>query len=207
MAQKPIIHIVADQCETIEFSVVDMMGDEYTWDLFTDSTANFANDDARLDPAIYFEDGDYRDSSSVKVHGLASGRYFVRVMAWDEEACTNNLLVYMLDILEALPEAVVYADSACIGEPTVLKIVLTGKGPWDLIYTFTDETNAVNLYGVTESEITVSLPPLPEGETEVWVMEVVEYNGVCRVVSSNPSERARVVIYPKPTNSKIYLKE
>jgi len=62
-AQKTLHPIVIEECETLELSVVDMMGDEYTWDFFEDSTANFAVNDDRKDRLLYLNDGDYRDSS------------------------------------------------------------------------------------------------------------------------------------------------
>lgn len=184
----------------MELSVVDMKGDEYTWDFFQDSTANFALNDDRLDPILYFDDGDYRDSSHVIVTGLTPGRYFLRVTAWDEQACTNNLIMFLIDVLEHFPEATVESDSLCYDDPVVFKIVLTGYGPWDLKYTYGDGKTVVNLNGVTEPEQTIKLPALPVGTTEVWVQEIIDQ------CSSNikPSEKGRIVIFPIPTNSKIY---
>ena len=206
IAQKPIQRFTVDQCETIEFSVVEWPGDRYTWDLYRDSTVNFANTKGDLDPVTYFDDGMYQ-GSTVRVNWLQPGRYFLRVMVWDEVKCTNNLLVFKVDVLENLPEATIVGDSACIGEPLVVKIVFTGLGPWDVTYTFGDESNAINLNGIVEPEFTIPITGLPVGTTDFWVMEVVEDNGVCRVVNSTSSDKVGVIIYPKPKNSKIYLKE
>ena len=202
MAQKKLSHIVIEECETLELSVVDMMGDEYTWDFFKDSTANFAVNDDREDRLLYFSDGDYRDSSTVTVTGLTPGRYFLRVTAWDEQACTNNLIIFLIDVLEHFPEATVIGDSLCYDDPVVFKIVLTGYGPWDVKYTYGNGTTVINLNGITEPEITVKMPPLPVGTTDVWVQEIIDQ------CSSNikPSEKGRIVIFPIPTNSKIYPK-
>ena len=205
-AQKPVTYFQVDQCDTIEFSVVEWPGDRYTWDIYRDSTVNFAKTKGDVEPAVYFEDGMY-GGATVRVVNLEPGRYFLRIMVWDEENCTNNLLVFMLDVLENLPEAFLEGDSLCIGETALVKVVLTGMGPWDIKYTYGDGTNIVNLNGVTESEFTVPLPMLPEGKTDFWVMEVVEDNGVCRIVNSTPTPKIGVLIYPKPTNSKIYLKK
>jgi hypothetical protein len=205
MAQKPVTHIEVDQCESYEFSVVDWPGDRYTWDLYTElqwDTVNFAKQKGNVPPVPYFDKGMY-EGSTVTVNWLDPGRYFLRVMVWDENTCTNNLLVYLVDVLEHKPEATVVGDSLCYGDPVVFKIILTGMGPWDLKYTYGDGIAILNLNGVTEPEQTVTLPPLPAGITEVWVREIIDQ------CSSNlmPSERGRVVIFPKPTNSKIYLKE
>lgn len=199
-AQKTLHPIVIEECETLELSVVDMMGDEYTWDFFEDSTANFAVNDDRLDPLLYFDDGDYRDSSSVIVTGLSPGRYFLRVTAWDEQACTNNLIIFFITVIEHFPEATVIGDSLCYDDPVVFKIILTGYGPWDVKYTYGNDNTVVNLNGITEPEQTIKLPPLPVGTTDIWVQEIIDQ------CSSNikPSEKGRIVIFPIPTNSKIY---
>lgn len=204
VAQKPIVHIVVNQCETIEFSVQEMPGDRYTWGIFSDSTANFAHDDNLWEPVPYFQKGMYQ-GSTVTVTGLEPGRYFIRVMVWDEVNCTNNLMMYMLDILEALPTATLEDAEACIGEPTFVKIVLTGRGPWDVLYTVNDEVYAVNLAGSTEMEHTITLPPLPTGEHKIWVMEVTDECAVNSYEINPPT--GRVVIFPKPISSKIYLVE
>jgi hypothetical protein len=202
MAQKPVNHIEVEQCETIEFSVVEWPGDRYTWDLYTElewDTVNFAQQSGNVEPVPYFEDGMYQ-GSTVQVHWLDVGKYFLRVMVWDETTCTNNLLVFSVDVKEHIPQAILTGDSLCYGEPAVFRIVLTGMGPWDVAYTYGDGTATVNLNGVIDPVQTISLPPLPVGLTEVWVKEIIDQ------CNSNvkPSEKARIVIYPIPTQSKIY---
>lgn len=202
MAQKPILHLETDQCDTTELAIVDVPGDRYTWDIYRDSTVNFATDKGDVDPVPYFENGMY-EGSSVRVLGLEPGRYFIRVMVWDEVGCTNNLLVYMLDILETLPEATVLDTSMCIGEPTFMRIILTGRGPWEVTYTEGTYTKTINLQGEPGDEFVVPIDPLPVGTNEIWIMEVTDQ---C-TVNSYPSEKGRVVIFPKPRNSRIYLQE
>ena len=202
MAQKPVTHIEVDQCESYEFSVVEWPGDRYTWDLYTElewDTVNFAKQDGNVDRVPYFEKGMY-EGSTVTVNWLEPGRYFLRVMVWDETICTNNLLVFLIDVLEHKPEATVEGSEACYGEPVVFKIVLTGMGPWDLKYTYGDGTAVINLNGVMENEQTITLPPLPKGIFDVWVTEIIDQCTENLV----PSEKGRIVIFPKPTNSKIY---
>ena len=202
MAQKPVTHIEVDQCESYEFSVVNWPGDRYTWDLYTElqwDTVNFAHQKGNVDPAGYFDKGMYR-GSTVTVHWLDAGKYFLRVMVWDETTCTNNLLVFTINVLENKPEATIVGDSLCYGDPVVFKIILTGMGPWNLKYTYGDGKAVLNMNGVSEPEQTVTLPPLPVGTTEVWVQEIIDQ------CTSNliPSEKGRIVIFPIPTNSKIY---
>lgn len=203
VAQKPVNYIEVDQCESYEFSVVEWPGDRYTWDLYTElewDTVNFAKQNGNVPPVPFFDKGMYQ-GSTIKVNWLEPGRYFLRVMVWDEVSCTNNLFVFEINVLEHKPEATVEGNEACYGEPVVFKIILTGMGPWDLKYTYGDGTAVVNLNGVVESEQAVTLPPLPAGIFDVWVTEIIDQ------CSSNliPSEKGRVVIFPKPTtNSRIY---
>ena len=58
-AQKPVQLIEVEKCETMEFSVVDWPGDRYTWDLYRDSTVNYAK--AKGDVVITM-DADLQDS-------------------------------------------------------------------------------------------------------------------------------------------------
>lgn len=202
MAQKPLTTIEVEQCETFEFSVVNWAGDRYTWDLYTElewDSVNFAIQKGNVDPAAYFEDGDY-GGSTVAVHWLDPGKYFLRVMVWDEKNCTNNLLMFMVNVLEHIPEATITGDSLCYGDPVVFKIVITGKGKWDAIYTYGDGTASINLNGENKVEQAVTLPALPVGTTEVWVKQIIDE------CNSNvvPSEKGRIIIFPIPTNSKIY---
>ena len=204
MAQKqiPVQHIVAEQCETIEFSVVEWPGDRYTWDLYTEmkwDTVNFAWQKGNVDPVPYFENGMY-EGSTVRVSGLDPGKYILRVMLWDEVYCSNNLTVFVLDVLKHELDATLEVDSVCYGEPVVFKIILTGMGPWDLKYTYGDGTVILNMNGIMEPEQTVTLPPLPVGITDIWVQEIIDQ---C-TRNLIPSEKARIVIYEIPTNSGIY---
>ena len=203
MAQKevPIQPIVVDQCQSLTFSVEKWPGDRYTWDLYTElrwDTVNFAQQKGNVEPVPYFEDGNY-EGSSVTINWLDAGRYFLRVMVWDEKNCSNNLLVFLVDVIENIPQAELTGDSVCYGETAVFKIVLTGLGPWDLKYTYGDGTAILFLNGVTETTATVPLPPLPVGATDVWVQEIIDQ------CTSNlvPSDKARIVIYPIPTHTKI----
>lgn len=207
VAQKPITHIIAEECEQIELSVVEWPGDRYTWDIYADSTTNFAQFKGDMDPALYFQKGMY-EGATVTVENLPVGRYFVRVMVWDEVNCTNNLLVFMLDILEHIPYAELIGDSLCYGEPLKLKIVFSGPGPWKAIYTYGDGTDHINLNNdewiyESEYEFTPLIPPLPVGDTEFWILQVTDQ---CKV-GDQVVDKQVVRIYPRPTNSKIYVSD
>jgi len=204
IAQKPLLYFEVEKCETLEFSVHNIPGDRYTWDIYRDSTVNFATEKGDVDPVTYFENSHY-EGSTVRVNWLDAGRYFVRLMVWDEVNCTNNLLVYLVDVRETPLMAEITGDSLCFGDLALVKIVLTGRGPYDLTYTYVSNGNGanevnVNLVGLVEEEFTVALPPLPVGITEVWVQQIIDECTENLV----PSEKARVVIFPKPVQSRIY---
>ena len=101
---KPVQKFEIGQCERLTLSVVDMPGDRYTWDIYSDPNVNFAQDKGDLDPVEYFENSMY-EGSTVQINSIEPGRYFVRVMVWDDVECTNNLLVYELVVHETKPEA------------------------------------------------------------------------------------------------------
>ena len=200
MAQKPVPRYEVDQCETFEFNIVQWKADRYIWDIYTElewETFNFATNDGNVDET-HFVDG--KVGTTVRVTGLDPGRYFVRVMAWDETNCTNNLMLFMVDVLEYKPEARFEDAAACYGEPIVFKIIFTGTGPWEVEYTYGDGTAVLFLNGdVSEMEFT---PPVTlQQTTDFWITKI---NNRCIEDIIGVPEKARIVIFPIPTQSKIY---
>jgi hypothetical protein len=133
----------------------------------------------------------------------------VRIHVWDEVSCTDNIEMYVLEVIEKPLDIELYADSVCIGEPTLVRIVFSGVGPYDIVAHYGDALNptVVNLNGEVGPEVTVPITEvLPVGETKFWVMTVTDD---CKVHSWEESERPSVGvwIYPKPDQSRIYLKE
>lgn len=212
-AQKPVWLLEVDQCDTMEFSVAsrpNIDDSHFVWEIFTDSTVNFVNTGGALDHDIAFVDGMYA-GRKVRVTGLDPGRYFVRIMVWDEISCTNNLEMFMMDIVQTNLDFVLEGDSVCIGEPAVVKIVFTGVGPYTLDFTYGDALtgNVVNVNGIVVDGPEYSIPitdPLPAGETKFWVMNVTDG---CRVNSyeTATAPSTGIMIYPKPNQSKIYVKD
>jgi len=209
MAQKPVQHIVVSRHDTIEFSVVEWPGDEYTWDIYDDPGLNFALENERLDPALYFVDGMYR-GSTVYVTNLPPGQYYLRVMVWDEVNCTNNLTLFSLEV-EDVPEADLYGNEACFGDPTYLHVVLTGVGPWDITYTDGLERHDVNLDGNPgEDQYILIQTNTMEPNDEVIIKEYwIDYIHDLGTggINNEPSDKAKIIIYPIPSNSEIYIKE
>ena len=196
--------IVVDQCDTMQFSVTSRPSipeTHFVWAIYPSSNdpTDVLDPTGSLDPSTYFADGMYA-GRTVSVVGLDPGTYYVRIHVWDEVTCTDNIEMYVMEVIEQELDAYMVGDSACIGDPAVVKIVFTGKGPYNVVYTFGDEFNSVNLNGITDPEYTIPVA-FPVGTTEFWVMEV---SNDCVVKSYTVPEKARLEIYPKPTSSQIY---
>ena len=209
VAQKPVPAFEIIQCDTLQFEITEFPGDEYTWDLYKDSTGNYAVTQGDMEAAVYFENGMYR-GATVRVFNLPPGDYFLRIMAWDEVNCTNNLMVFKMHVIEPPPPELI-GDSLCYGELPLVRVIFTGVGPWDFEYSYEDgEGGIVNLNGHTDDpEITIPImEPLPVGEYSFWIMEV-DYSNGCSVKTYEVEERPRtgILIYPKPVQKKIYVKD
>ena len=200
--------IVVDQCDTMEFSVTSRPGiddSHFIWDIYNSSPdpSNVLDPAGALDRALYFADGQYA-GRTVRVVNLVPGIYYVRIHVWDEISCTDNIEMYVMEVIGKKPDVELVGDSVCIGEPAIVKLIFTGSAPYNIVYAFGDESNTVNLNGITEPEISIPITdPLPVGETTFWVMEVTDQ---CTVNSYEVDERPRtgIIIYPKPANSRIY---
>lgn len=205
--------IQIEECDTMEFSVVSRPAipeTHFVWGIYNSSTdpTDVLDPAGTLDPALYFVDGQYA-GRTVRVTGLDPGIYYVRIHVWDEVTCTDNIEMYVLEVLESTLDMELVGDSVCIGDPPVVRIIFSGVGPYDIIYKYGDEITGtvVNLNGVVGPEVTVPImEPLPVGETTFWMMEVSDD---CKVYTWEESERPGVgiLIYPKPNQSRIYLKE
>lgn len=200
----PVQKLTLPQCDSYEFSVENWPGDRYTWDLYQDTTANFAFAKGDVDPAAYFEDGMY-EGSTVTVNWLDPGRYILRVMVWDETTCTNNLMIFYVLITEHVPELVLIGDSVCEDETALLKVVFTGLGPWEAVYTYGDGTDHLNLNGPDELPFVIEIPGLPVGTREYWVMEVTDQCTVHSYPEPYP-DRARITIFRRPFSQRINVK-
>ncbi|MCY1721146.1 hypothetical protein OU798_12380 [Prolixibacteraceae bacterium Z1-6] len=215
--EKSAAQITVHECDTMTFSVTsrpNIPETHFVWGIYTasDQPKDVLDPAGTLDPALYFVDGMYAsgEGRTVKVTGLAPGKYYVRIHVWDEVSCTDNIEMYVMTVLESELVMEMYADSVCIGEPTNVYIRFTGRGPYEITYTVGDELtpSVVNLNGTeVDPEITIPInQPLPVGETTFWVIKVEDN---CKAYEYTGDERPStgIVIYPKPTQSRIYLKD
>ena len=211
--EKSAAKVVVEQCDTMEFSVTsrpNIDDTHFVWGIYnsSDGPTDVLDPAGTLDPAIHFVDGQYA-GRSVKVVGVEPGRYYVRIHVWDEISCTDNIEMYVMDVIEVIPEVELYGDSVCVGEAATVRIVFSGVGPYNIEYGFGDENtgNVINLNGtVTGPEVTIPLTGLPAGPQTFWIISIEDD---CRAYEYPIDERPTVVviIYPKPRNSQIYLKE
>lgn len=205
------------ECDTMTFSVSSrpqIPEPHYVWGIYEASSGitDVLDPAGTLDPTVHFVDGMYAsgEGSTVQVIDLDPGMYYVRIHVWDEVSCTDNIEMYVLEVLESTLDLEVYTDSVCIGEPTNVYIRITGVGPYDIYYTVGDqETPSVyNLNGrVKDPEITIPIDQqLPVGETTFWVIKVEDN---CKAYEYSLDERPNtgILIYPKPAKQPIYLKE
>jgi hypothetical protein len=191
--------------EITDLSVTQEAEDTYIWDIYNDSTVNFAviNGTAIADGDAIFVNGN--TGTSVQVQWLQPGRYFYKVTSYDVTGCTNNLKMGIVDVMEALPTANIAApDTVCAGDPITLEVTLTGTGPWE--FTYTDGTNqwteTVPDVSKTPPVIvhSITIDPGPTTTTEYWITSVTDKYGTNLV----PSEKAIQVIDPLPVPSAIY---
>jgi hypothetical protein len=204
--------IVIEQCDTMEFSVVSrptIDESHFVWAIYNASPnpTDVLDPTTSLDPALYFTNGQYA-GRTVSVVNLDPGEYYVRIEVWDEVSCTNNVEMYVLEVIESIPDVELYGDSVCIGDPATVTIRFTGVGPYTISYTYGDENTGtfVNMNGVVVDGPKVVIPilePLPVGENSFWLISIEDD---CKAYEFPIDERpgTGVRIYPKPSNSQIY---
>lgn len=206
--------IVVNQCDTMEFSVTSRPSIDdthFVWAIYNSSPnpVNVLDPAGALDPAIAFVDGQYA-GRTVQVIGLQPGKYYVRIHVWDEISCTDNVEMYVMEVIETKPEMELFADSVCIGDPATVRIIFTGLGPYTIDYSYGDEItgNVVNMNGVVEGpEAVIPIQnPLPVGITEFWITQIID-QCTTYIIAPEDVQKAKVLIYPKPSNSRIFVKD
>ncbi len=191
--------------ETIELSVIQEPGDTYTWDLYNDPSVDFATDGGNALPTeAFFVDG-INTGATVNVTWLEPGIYFFRVLAVDEEGCTNNLEVGIVEVLE-LPTAELSLDplEICIGEPAVLTITLTGVPAWGLTLHAEDVdgnvTDVFEFQDILDVDNPIEMTVSPIETTIYRVVRVVDQIGE----NLDATESIQLTVHPLPENSQIY---
>ena len=192
--------MVVFQGDTTELAVVQMPGDNYEWEIYTDGTVDFATVPGNCPPAyILFVGGN--TGASVNVKWLEPGIYFYKVTASDAAACTKNFKIGILEVKQSLPVATITdPDPAgiCAGEPVKLEVSFTGTGPWNFKYT--DGTTIWQVSNVPGSPYLLIIDPGPTTTTDYHITEVVDQKGTNTAVSNTVTQK----VNPLPLPSTIY---
>lgn len=208
MAQIAVSKYVVYQGDTTTLSVIEVPYESYSWELYNDSTVDFAQVPGACPPALAdFVGGN--TGSSVQVEWKEPGIYFYKVTAWNITGCTNNIRIGIMKVLEALPKAVleVNPDSICEGEWAELVVEFSARGPWTMKLQTKDLINGTITtqdYGpVQEADNPLRIPVGPKTTTEYTVIEVSNKFGV----QTEPSNLVKLTVHPLPQRTPIYLKK
>lgn len=198
MAQEPVY-----TGQTSTLSVEQNGADTYQWELYSDSTVNFAVEPGDPAPMAYADFVSGSEGTSVNVQWKKPGTYFFKVTAVDAAGCTMNLKIGRIKILESLPVATITPPDikgVCVGEAITLEVTFTGKGPWS--FTYTDGTSEWNITDVPESKNPYPLvvSPGPVVTTEYWITTVID----SRATNTEISNKVTQVIHPLPAPPTIY---
>ena len=126
--------LTAYQGQTTELRIVQQTGDTYTWELYNDSTVNFATVSGHVpSDEAYFIDG-INSGTAVRVAWLEPGTYFYKVTAVNATACTNNLKIGRITILDeqqSVQEPPVANDDYFIVDCDPIMANITDNDSWD----------------------------------------------------------------------------
>jgi len=200
---------VVRQGETTTTVVEPQPGDSYVWELYSDSTVNFAVAPAdAVHPYADFIGA--TNSSTVEILWKKPGLYFIKIHALNITGCTDNIKMAMVKVLEALPTATMTSTTICVGETASITVELTGTAPWDFTYTATEvstgATTTKTVTGILASPYELKIDPNPKATTTYTITTITDKWGT----NSYPVDPKPMVIQevsPKPNSSQIYKYE
>lgn len=190
------------QGQTTELSVVQMEGDTYVWELYSDEdlTINFATVPGNCPPAeAYFVSGN--TGPTVTVMWLTTGIYFFKVTAYDADSCTNNSKIGKMEVLPGYSYGSFQnPEPICENDTASLTVDITGGiGPWSI--TYTDGTNSWMIDDIHETPYTFVPEENPVVTTTYWITSVT--NGI-GLITDIPSDPVILIVNPRPVTSPIY---
>jgi hypothetical protein len=192
--------------DTTPLAVDSLPGDSYKWEIYSDSTVNFATAPADT-PGTTFAFVGGNEKAKVNVKWLAIGVYFFKVTATNITGCTNNLRVGIIKVIEPPPTAVLVLkpDSVCIGQWAPLEITFAGRPPWNFKLQAEDPLGNITLTdytGITDLQNPLIIPLNPAVTTRYMVIGLNDAISV----QKKPSNTVDLTIHPLPVSSRIYLK-
>jgi len=195
---------VVYQGQTTQLGVDQKPGDTYEWELYNDSTVNFAQVDG-VTSAAYADIVGGNNTAIINVQWNKPGEYFFKVTA--KSSCTNNLKIGKMKVLPSLPKAEleINPEEICEGESAELKVIFSGKDPWSMKLQAKDKNGIVvsDYSGISASGNPLKIPVNPNTTTEYTVIEVSNMFGVQTI----PSNSVTLTVHPLPTKTGIYLKK
>jgi hypothetical protein len=192
---------VTNKNEITELVVDSVPGEIYIWELYSDSTLDFAVTPGVTTSDTYFEFVGGNNGAKVRVLWKEIGTYFFKVTAYNAAGCTDNIEVGIMKVKPPLPVGTLTTVAICSGDPAKLTVDLTEVGPWS--FTFTDGTNTWTETNVLTTPWIVTVNPGPMINTDFWITSVTNRNGT----NIRPSPKVTQIVYPKPRSSVIYLYE
>lgn len=196
---------VVYQGEITQLSADQKPGDTYSWELYNDSTVNFATVPGAC-PTNLADFVGGNTGATVSVEWKEPGTYFFKVNALNITGCTNNLRVGIVKVLPSLPSAKLDLDplEICEGESAELKVTFSGKDPWSMKLQAKDKDGitVTDYSGINASGNPLLIPVNPKTTTEYTVIEVSNVFGVQTI----PSNSVTLTVHPLPEKTPIYLK-
>jgi hypothetical protein len=181
-------------------------GDTYEWELYRDSTVNFAV----VPGDCPVSDADFVGGNTgavVRVEWKEPGNYFFKVTAHNAAGCTNNLKIGKMKVRPSLPKAkiVINPEEICDGESAELNVTFSGKAPWSMKLQAKDKSGitVTDYPAINATDNPLKIPVNPKTTTEYTVIEVTNVYGT----QTDPSNSVILTVHPLPQKTPIYLKK
>jgi len=210
LALAPVLaQTVVRQGETNTISVEPQPGDSYLYELYSDSTVNFAVAPAdAVHPYADFIGA--TNSSTVDILWKQPGLYFIKIHALNITGCTDNIKLAMVKVLEALPTATMTSTTICVGETATITVELTGTAPWSFTYTATDvssgATTTKTVTGISATPYELKIDPNLKNTTQYTITSITDKWGT-NTYPVDPKPTVIQEVNPKPNSSQIYKYE
>lgn len=191
--------------QSVELSVVEIPGDTYNWELYSDvSGVNFATDPGNCPPTTGIFAGGINTGPVVHALWLTPGTYFYKVTSY-RSGCSMNLKVGKIIIEDRLSAVALSLSqpSICLGQTTNLEANFTGEVPQSITYriispdaTSQDITNT-NIPGSTWL---IPFKPTLAGTYTFEIVSITNASGT----KTTTSNIVTATVNPKPGKSRIY---
>jgi predicted secreted protein len=200
---------VVNQGETSTLAVQQEPGDTYLWELYSDSTVNFAKIAGDCPPAKADFVGS-NTGTNVNVQWKEPGTYFYKVTAYNITGCTSNLRVGKMKVIPSLPKAhlKINPEEICVDDPDAeLLVTIKGKAPWNMILQIEDLASG-KASTVIYSDIDAADNPfkIVANQKATSIYTIIEISNIYGV-QTIPSNSVTLTVHPLPKSTPIYLKK